>query len=550
VTTAETIAFPEPDEIDGFWTLDKMHAPRPVTPLSFDLVVKTLTDGFSAAQAEYDCPIMVTHKEVNHYFYVAFHPVPDQAVIDDRMSRYAETLAEKVPGVGKTWEETWKPGVRTKNEAAKTADYARLSDAELITKLDEFTDHMRYQWWIHGNINFVLLSSSAFCDLYDKIMQPDESTEAYQTLQGFPTRSVDASRGLWRLSRIVRNSPALSELFRSTSGPDLLAALDGTEEGRAFRRDLDDYLFEFGWRSDAVYDLADVPWREDPSVVLSSIAGFVELNDSEDPEVLYQRRVAEREKLMAKLRAKVADDPALAAKVEELYEAARYSNPVTEDHAFYIDQLGVGVFRRFVLAVGERLVAKGVIDSPDDVFYLRRDEVVDALTAGGDQRAAIAERRASFGRASEVVPPGAVGTPPPPPETPDPFMDALVFRLLGMVPPEENSDPNVLRGVSGSPGTYTGTARVVRSLAEAADIEDGQVLVCEMTLPPWVPLFSIAGAVVADVGGVLSHCAIVAREFEIPAVVGSVVGTVVIKNGQTITVDGTKGVVYLDGRTP
>ena len=110
-------------------------------------------------------------------------------------------------------------------------------------------------------------------------------------------------------------------------------------------------------------------------------------------------------------------------------------------------------------------------------------------------------------------------------------MDAIVFRLLGMVPAEENLDPNVLQGVSGSPGSYTGTARVVRSLAEAMDLEEGEVMVCEMTLPPWVPLFSIAGAVVSDVGGVLSHCAIVAREFNLPAVVGSQVGTAVIKIG-------------------
>ena len=88
----------------------------------------------------------------------------------------------------------------------------------------------------------------------------------------------------------------------------------------------------------------------------------------------------------------------------------------------------------------------------------------------------------------------------------------------------------------------------MRSLAEAMDLEEGEVMVCEMTLPPWVPLFSIAGAVVSDVGGVLSHCAIVAREFDLPAVVGSQVGTAVIKTGQTITVDGTKGLVYLDGR--
>src|SRR5262249_56047189 len=99
----------------------------------------------------------------------------------------------------------------------------------------------------------------------------------------------------------------------------------------------------------------------------------------------------------------------------------------------------------------------------------------------------------SCGGGGEGMAPGALGTPPPPPETPDPFMDALVFRLLGMVPPEENTDPNALRGVAGAPGTYTGTARVVRSLAEAGDLDDGEVMVCEMTLPPWVPLFSVAG---------------------------------------------------------
>src|SRR5262249_1123118 len=161
----------------------------------------------------------------------------------------------------------------------------------------------------------------------------------------------------------------------------------------------------------------------------------------------------------------------------------------------------ISVFRRFALAAGEQLVAKGVIEQADDVFYLYRDELVDALLTGGDRRAVVSERRASLERASRGVPPGALRTPPPPPETPDPFMDALVYRLLGMVPPEENTDPNVLRGVAGSPGAYTGQARVVRSLAEAGDLEDGEIMVCEMTLPPWVPLFSVAGAVVSDVGG-------------------------------------------------
>ena len=549
MTTTDEVVFPTPDEIEGYWALDKMHAPRPITPLSFDLVVKTLAEGFTKAQAEYDCPIMVSTKEVNHYFYVAFHPIPDEAEIQRRMVNYHEKLASKVPLIGKTWEEEWKPAVIAQNIPLKTADWSVLTNAELVAKLDELTEHMRQQWWIHGHINFVLLSSSAFCDLYDKVMQPAESTEAYRTLQGFHTRSVDAARALWALSRTALASPTLKSLFSSQQGTELLAALDESEEGRDFRRQLDEFLFEYGWRHDAVYDLADVPWREDPAIPLASIKAMIDLDESEDPELQYQENVATRQRLLANLGEKLADDPETQAKFDELYEAARYSFPLTEDHAFYIDQLYISVFRRFVLAVGERLVADGVLDAADDVFFVYRDELVEALTNGGDRRAMVAERKATFERAGEVSAPTELGTLPPPPDVPDPFMDALVYRLLGMVPPEENTDPNVLKAVAGSPGVYTGPARVCRSLAQAIDeLEDGEVMVCEMTLPPWVPAFSVAGAVVADVGGILSHSAIVAREYGLPAVVGSNIGTTVIKDGQVITVDGNKGVVFLDGR--
>jgi phosphohistidine swiveling domain-containing protein len=547
-TTDHEITFPGPDEIEGFWALDKMHAPRPITPLSFDLVVHTLAEGFTKAQAEYDCPIMVSAREINHYFYVAFHPIPDEAEIADRLTRYHGKLAAKVPGIGKTWEERWKPEVIANNVPLKTADWSGLDNAGLVAKLDELTDQMRHQWWIHGHINFVLLSSSAFCDLYDAVMRPDDPTESYETLHGFHTTSVDAGQGLWSLSRTVLASPTLREVFETTEPADLVAALDASAEGRALRSQLDEFLFEYGWRHDAVYDLADVPWREDPSIPLASIKNMMELDESHDPEAIYRRKVARREELLAAARAKLADDPATLANFDELYEAARYSFPLTEDHAFYIDQMFISVFRRFVLAVGDRLVADGVIDRADDVFHLYRDEVVRALEEGGERRATVAERRAGMERAAAVTAPTSLGTPPPPSETPDPFMDALVFRLLGMVPPQESTDANTLKGVAGAPGVYTGKARVVRSLAEAGELEEGEVMVCEMTLPPWVPVFSVAGAVVADVGGVLSHSAIVAREFGLPCVVGTETGTSVVQTGQVVTVDGTKGVVHLDAR--
>ena len=150
---------------------------------------------------------------------------------------------------------------------------------------------------------------------------------------------------------------------------------------------------------------------------------------------------------MATARAKLADEPETLAKFDELYEAARYSFPLTEDHAFYIDQLFISVFRRFALAVGERLVAKGVVDQPDDVFFLYRDEVVDALGDGGDQRADGRRAAGQHGRGqsrSRRRPRSAPRHRPP--RYPTRSWTRSVYRLLGMVPPEENADPGRAQG--------------------------------------------------------------------------------------------------------
>jgi phosphohistidine swiveling domain-containing protein len=442
--------------------------------------------------------------------------------------------------------------IRSRNEAERDADYSGMSNAELLAKFDDMTDWMTEMWYVHGHINFALVSGAKLSDLYTDVMHPDDPTESYQILQGYHTRPVDAAHGLWRLSRVVRDSATLHQLFDENHPRDLAAKLAKTDEGRAFLDQLNDYLYDFGWRSDAVYDIADVPWRENPSIPLGNIARYINMPDEDDPMIQYERAVKHREDLTAKIQAKLADNPELRAEFDELFDAAQYAVPLTEDHAFYIDQMGVVLLRTFCLAVGDALARDGVIGDRNDVFLLYRDEVRDALSKGGDQKATVAKRRASVDAAAAASPPGAVGTPPPPPQPGgfvDPFMDAIVTRLLGIKPPAEGEvDPNVIDGVAGSPGIYRGVARVVKSLDEAGDLEDGEIMVCEMTLPPWVPMFSIAGAVVSDVGGVMSHCAIVAREFNIPAVVGTVDGTTRIKTGQTITVDGIKGDVYLDGR--
>ena len=106
----------------------------------------------------------------------------------------------------------------------------------------------------------------------------------------------------------------------------------------------------------------------------------------------------------------------------------------------------------------------------------------------------------------------------------------------------------MITGTGASPGTVQGRAKVVRNLSEASKVQPGEILVCEMTMPAWTSLFSTVSAVVSDTGGVLSHCAIVSREYRIPCVVGTVVGTSVIKDGMLLTVDGSQGMVRIEAR--
>jgi hypothetical protein len=104
-TVASEASFPGPDEIEGFWSHDKMHAPRPISPLGSDLIVMTLAEGFNEAHREFDALVEITNRMINYYYYASFAPLLNEQELTDRASRYEQTLAEKVPEVGRQWTE-------------------------------------------------------------------------------------------------------------------------------------------------------------------------------------------------------------------------------------------------------------------------------------------------------------------------------------------------------------------------------------------------------------------------------------------------------------
>jgi pyruvate,water dikinase len=184
------------------------------------------------------------------------------------------------------------------------------------------------------------------------------------------------------------------------------------------------------------------------------------------------------------------------------------------------------------LEAGRRLAAADALAVPEDVFLLTVDEVKLALRSpsSGDWAEIAAERRAVLEGQRQVNPPMHLGTEP----SDELLADAAVnsFSRFFGDPIEQDESSNVLAGTAASRGKVTGRACVVHTLDEADRLQQGDILVCEMTMPAWTPLFGVASAVVTDSGGALSHSAIVAREYGIPCVVGTTSGTRRIADGQ------------------
>jgi pyruvate,water dikinase len=547
MTSAAQVAFPSPGEIQGYWDWDKIHAPRPLTPLAGDAVVMAMSEGFTIAQHGFGSPLALRCRMVNNYLYAAFAPDAAFTPPTSDPEEYNRELEKIAFRTGERWTNEWEPALIPMLQKLRTTDYDAMNDAQLLEAFDEQLKNHVWMWEIHGWINLSLIPATALTDFYKAEIQPADPNEGWQLLQGYKTKSVDAGAGLWRLSRSVKDSPSLSRVFELDPAA-IPATLETFDAGTAFLGQLRAYLEEFGWRSDGIYELGDATWREDLTIPLNTIQGYVRLGEEHNPELAMLRATERREQLVRAARTKLASDPEKVRRFDELMEASKYNTRVTEDHSYWIDQMGVAALRRFFLSVGRRLTARGVVDRPEDVLYLYKDEIRGALSGQGsvDYHQQVAERRAAYQGAATIVPPDHLGEPTP--ANPDPFFVAIVDKMLGFLPIEPSTDPSIIAGVAASPGTAQGTVKVVRTLVEASKLQQGDIMVCEMTVPTWVPLFATVRAVVADSGGILSHCAIVAREFGLPAVVGTRVGTVALRDGMTITVDGGRGLVRIDTR--
>jgi phosphohistidine swiveling domain-containing protein len=259
-----------------------------------------------------------------------------------------------------------------------------------------------------------------------------------------------------------------------------------------------------------------------------------------DPKLERRALGDERERLVQAALARLAGDPEREQEFRHALAAAQAASPLHETHAFYIDQRGFAAVRLALLSLGRRLARVGRLADAEDVWYCLPAELEAALTGEADLHAIAEARRLEHAAQFNVEPPERIGAPPPPREG-----GAGDSKFSGSAGPPQVAD-GVLRGAPGSRGRVTGTARVVHRYEELGRVRPGEILVCRSTTPPWTPIFASIAGLVTDTGGVLAHGAVVAREYRIPAVLGTKVGTRLIRDGQRITVDGDRGKVVLE----
>ncbi len=381
---------------------------------------------------------------------------------------------------------------------------------------------------------------SLFDDFYSEVLGGDDAYGSFRLLQGQDNMSLAADRALYRLSRRALASDGVARVLTTVGPHEVAGQLGQSEEGRAFLAELDGYLDEYGRRTSMFVNVSAPSWIEDPTPLIATLQDAV-TQPERDPEAGLAALADERERLTAEARERLAGFPeAVRGQFEFLLDAARQGAVMQEDHNYWIDSQVLYEVRRVVLELGRRLVANGGLEAPEDIFQLRVEELHD-LSA--DLRGTVVERKSELEAFSGVPAPPVIGSLPPGPPPEDPVSRAVIKMFGGH--PRESSSVDVFHGMPGSPGVARGRVRVLRSLADGDALVHGEILVAETTAPPWTPLFARAAAIVTDAGGILSHCAVVAREYAIPAVVGTKQATAVLRDGQLVEVDGTSGTVRI-----
>ena len=524
-----TVEWADPADAALVWTREDVHMNECRPALACDFTLQAPAFGLDKANEIFGPPARIRYRSAHGYMYaarVALAPAEDMPALEATGLRRRREAARSL---GRDWPERYLPAVLAHFEWMQAA---RIDDRpSALAAWDAFWPRVNDIWLIHMLVVPPVYSLLEELSTLYASLTGRPATDAPGLVQGRALTLQDMQQRLHDLAGAIRATPAVARAIPTLHGLDELLALDG---GPAIRDAIDGFLAVHGNVGQPGFDIESPSWSDQPRLLFVELARLVRAA-GESPASRHARLLAEAVAVERRTREELHDRPDDLARFDEVLGAAQACGALTEEHNYWIDRLGQAHGRRFVLRVAEVLVHAGSIAAPDDVFHLHIEEVHEALASGADRKGLVAERRREYERDRRLRPPRYIGTQPVAPVASSSIRD-LGYRV-------EQTDRDVLRGVPASPGRGRGPARLVNGPADFERFHSGDVLVCRSTTVSWVPLFNMASGIVADVGGALSHAALVAREFGIPAVCGTGSALELLLDGEIVEVDGTAGTV-------
>jgi pyruvate,water dikinase len=562
-TNFGTEAFPvewDEGEKELFWIYDDLHIPNPVSPLFFDIGGWWLTCDHMFRRFGTPFASDWIAKVVNGYVYTA--AVPADPSIHSEATEYENRYVPRVPRdpayagqIGaylggvlpvyatnfmQWWTTRLRPEIERNFEYLDSFDYDGASLLELGVLLEDAIDIHDRHWKIHWMLNFAQFASTQ--NLNTVIGEVGADTALMGRLQSsVEDRNWDAIEDLWRSKEEVKADSELAAAFERATAGDVMAALGESERGRRFVAErIETHQKTFGYKAMWSHELMYKLWVEDPAPIIEAIRGYV-ATDYDYPANL----AAVRDDLEAAKRDVLQGvEGEQRERLESALQLSLNMNPLTPDHHFYVDQGTNARLRIAAIAIGRKLAGAGALGDPEDVVFLRYNELrrLIADPEAFDAKDVVSDRRDEHEDAYEKRAPAWLGTA---------TQTALDFPYAGLWGfPErfyagEPSTSGEMKGLAASPGVVEGPARVVTSLEQFDQVQEGDILVCRMTNPAWVVLFTKIKGLVTDAGGTVSHPAVVAREFGLPAVVGTGNASDRIETGDRVRVNGATGVVEI-----
>lgn len=540
------------------WFYDDLHCPNPISPMYFD-VGGWWGPTCSYLYRRFGAPFGKDWiaKKVNGYVYSAVVPRdPEEAAkIAPYYGTVMPTYAKEFLG---WWRERYLPEVLRNFEYLDNFPTETATLPELMIFLEEALDIQERHFRLHWILNLAQFQASMdFAAAVGEVVGNVNPALLGRIMVSVEDRNWDSIEGLWNLKEQVKADPELKAVFESgDTAKALMPVLEGSARGRAFMAAVKGYAREFGYKPIHTHEYVNKLWVEEVAPIVETVRGYL-ATDYDFPAV-FEGVKKDQATAIAELRQLVPEEATQEqrAKLEKALELVLSMMPLTPDHHFYFDQGTYARMRLVFLAIGRHLAKKGLLNDPEDVFYFTYEQlrwfVSNPKTAenpdGIDGISIVKKERRARDQAWKVRPRDWVGTVTHWSLYQEPYKTLWGYPERFLRAADKANEPkDIVKGLPAAAGVAEGTVRVVRGSEDFDQVKKGEIMVCVMTNPAWVVVFTKIAAVVCDTGGVLAHPAVVAREFGIPAVVGTTNATLRIKTGDRVRVNGNTGMVEILG---